>query len=358
MRPEGIISLISHFFEIRKSQAKTLGSLVFGLLHGQRLSITWIGRYMTGIAKVKHAIKRVDRFLSNQRVQVEAMISGLWNMVTGGMKVVEVGLDWTELRGGHHALCAAVLRKGRALPIALHVGESGEHNRSQNLDETTLVDLMKEAALEEQKIILVADRGFGRTEFLRHLMSIGLSFVIRVSGNAWIRHRTYQGQLCNYPLKIGQTVDLRNVSYRLDKPVMLRLVLTWQRGMKEPWLLATNLIESAANVIGRYGKRMRIEQLFRDMKSSRTGLGLRHFFAHRPDRYARMLLVFAIAYFLLFWLGTYNVKTWSRQLIANTLTKHAISVVFLALTLIRTNSIKPPNLKHLLAFIASNQNWG
>jgi hypothetical protein len=52
-----------------------------------------------------------------------------------------------------------------------------------------------------------------------------------------------------------------------------------------------------------YGRRMTVEQLFRDGKSKRNGWGLRDTRVTKPERFDRLLLVLAVAYLLLCGVG-------------------------------------------------------
>lgn len=62
--------LLTQMEGIRKSQIKTLAALVFGLFEAKNISIAAIGRAMKNLVKPKHNIKRVDRFLGNERINV------------------------------------------------------------------------------------------------------------------------------------------------------------------------------------------------------------------------------------------------------------------------------------------------
>ena len=52
-----------------------------------------------------------------------------------------------------------------------------------------------------------------------------------------------------------------------------------------------------------YGRRMAVEELFRDDKSARNGWALRHTQLTQAGRFDRLLLVLALAYWLLVGLG-------------------------------------------------------
>ena len=71
----------------------------------------------------------------------------------------------------------------------------------------------------------------------------------------------------------------------------------------EPWFLMTDLRRGAMELTNVYGQRMKVEELFRDDKSKRNGFSLRHTKIIKPDRINRLLLVLALAYWLLCGIG-------------------------------------------------------
>jgi hypothetical protein len=76
--------------------------------------------------------------------------------------------------------------------------------------------------------------------------------------------------------------------------------------MREPWLLAySNSLQSvgAARIAAGYGKRMQIEQSFRDLKSGRYGCALRYSLTRTATRLSVLLLLHALASFVAWLVG-------------------------------------------------------
>ena len=159
-------------------------------------------------------------------------------------------------------------------------------------------------------VILLADRGFGRTELARTCQQLGFHYVIRISPEVYVEGAGYRGKLSEYPhVKKGVLRRLCNVSYRKDDPVQQHVVVHWKRGLPKDrdacWFLMTDLDWSARSLVDLYGERMTIEQVFRDHKSCRNGFALRQIQVQRADRFDRLLLILALAYLLLSGLGHY-----------------------------------------------------
>ncbi len=175
-----------------------------------------------------------------------------------------------------------------------------ELRKSQNNLEEGLIRLLKSLMPDRVRVVVLADRGFGRAELARACGQIGLHFVIRVKPDAGVRHPRYRGLLCDYPVRKGVGRVLRGAAYRLSDPVTLNVVIRWKRGLPArrdgPWFLITDLPGNAAALTELYARRVAVEELSRDGKSLRNGFALRQTQVTRAGRFDRLLLVLALAY--------------------------------------------------------------
>lgn len=312
---------------LRRSQTKTLSYLVTGLLRGGRAGLAGIGRHLPGAAFIKHKIKRVDRFIGNSRVDITAVSAAVLSWaVRRGQRLI-VALDWTDLPDGKKMLSAAVPMRGRALPVhGRVVDERVLSSKSQNrIEEAFLVELLR-LLPAGVRVVLVADRGFARTELMKKLKRAGVSFVIRVKGDVAFRRRGERKLIGEVPLLPGQTRRYGSVRFRDREPVEVNLVLTWQWKMKEAWYLVSDLELTGREIIDLYGKRMQIEESFRDAKSVRWGFRLRHVRLGSPVRWERMMMVVALAYLFLLGVGAHAERhRRHRQLMANTSRRRTLS---------------------------------
>ena len=67
------------------------------------------------------------------------------------------------------------------------------------------------------RLVIVADRGFGRAEWRRFIKQQGFSYVIRLKADAWMKAGRYEGQLPDYPLSVGQCFKLAEALYHKTK---------------------------------------------------------------------------------------------------------------------------------------------
>jgi hypothetical protein len=310
MRPALILTwVLSVSAALRKSQAKTLAALVGAAIPTERATLANLGRRMPGPARCKHRVKRAGRFVANRRVTVAAGMAGVVGRITRGRREpLVVALDWVEVRT-FHTLVAAAAAGGRSVPLVWASDPEWERHKSQNNLEEGLIRLLRSLVPDRVRLVLLADRGFGRAELARTLRGlVNVSFVIRIKPQVVIRHPRFRGKWLDYPVKRGMRRVLRGVRFRATDPVDVDVVIRWKKGLPahrdEPWFLITDLGKGTA--IRRtelYGRRMGVEEFFRDGKSVRNGLALRHTQVTTADRFDRLLLVLVLAYLLLTGLG-------------------------------------------------------
>jgi Transposase DDE domain len=293
---------------LRKSQAKTLAELVAAACRAGRVSLAALGRLMGGQALCEHRIKRAWRFCANRRVTVSDGMAGLIARLARRHRKgpLVVALDWVEVKDFHTLMAAAVFG-GRAVPLLWASYPQWQLFKSQNNLEEGLLRLLKSLLPGWLEVVVLADRGFGRAELARACAQIGLHFLIRVKPDAGVRHPRYSGLLRDYPVRKGTHRVLRQAAYRLSDPVALNVVIRWKKGppakRDEPWFLITDLPGNAVALTELYARRMAVEELFRDGKSVRNGWALRQTRITTAARFDRLLLVLALAYWLLVGLG-------------------------------------------------------
>ena len=292
---------------LRRSQAKTLAILVASALRVQRISLANIGRCCLGSAK--HQIKRCWRFCDNDRVETaDAMRGIMTRLLKKRNKPLLIALDWVDIRGFQTLMASAVL-KGRSTPIcwASTQGHIYAGHKSRNAFEESLLLVLRSMIPESIKVILLADRGFGRCALAAFCRRHHFSYLIRIQPKVKVKFKGFNGKLLDYPVFKGIARVLRDVAYRSDGAVTQNIVIRWRHNLParrdECWFLMTDLPGSAHQLCQLYGRRMTIEQLFRDHKSKRNGWSLRDTQLKTPQRLDRLLLILAIAYLLLCGIG-------------------------------------------------------
>ena len=289
------------------SQSRTLAVLVAAAIRCERPNLAQVGRKMAGPITAKSAIKRAWRFTCNERIEVaDGMAEVIAKLVRKRKKRLLVSFDWTEFRE-FHTLMAAACIKGRAVPLLWASYKEWKFLRSQNSLEEGLLRLLRTLIPESIRVVILADRGFGRAEWAAVCQDLSLSYVVRIKPNVTVASKRYRGVLSQYPVFKGIAHVLRDVQYRKDARVTHHIVIRWRPDLPkkrdEPWYLMTDLDGRAESLCQLYGCRMQVEELFRDQKNRRNGWALRNTRFQHADRFDRFLLILALAYLLLVGLG-------------------------------------------------------
>lgn len=306
---------------LRLSQSKALAQIVFGAMRCRRVTQADIGRSMETGTAAKHNIKRVSRFVTNERVNVAEGCRGLARIAakaSGGCLVVAV--DWVDI-GRFKVLKAAVPIRGRAVPILFAAYPKWRLKKSQNQFEEAFFELLSKLLPARTWTIIVADRGFARAELASFLRELEMNHVIRASSGATFRSETFSGRLTGHGVKEGGHRVLGWGRYTARHPVTRRVIVRWERGHEEPLVLGTDLDWNWRKVVEVFKLRMSIEELFRDEKNARYGWGLRQTKIGGHRRLERLLLVLAFAYVLLLVMGLVCRDTMSEAHWASATTK-------------------------------------
>lgn len=307
-----------------------------------------IVREIPGAVKHKHRLKRFWRFLSNPRIKPERLqlFWMVWCLRTFNKdRIVKVAIDWTTLPGNIQCLMIAIPFHGRAVPLLWHIVRYCEIKDSQNRIEERLVARLVHlvyAVSSQKRLLLTADRGFGRAHLIQFLQKKQVLFVLRVRGD--VAMKTIAGRriiLRNLgkTLTEGKPVWFEQITYRGDGIVTginLACMVAPPKeegGVLDPWFLVTNL-RKAETTIARYQERFHIEEWFKDMKHQ---LGITRLQTRNLMRVRRMVFVSAVSYGVTMLIGTVasKLKTIKDTLITGG--KKTASRIWFAMQIIKHN---------------------
>ena len=138
-----------------------------------------------------------------------------------------------------------------------------------------MIDRIEGWLTPNQRVTLLADRGFGDQNVYDYLDCVGWDYVIRFRGKIKVTSqagttRTARGWVGSN----GRPKMLPEATVTEKRFKVPALVVVWDKKMKEPWWLATSLSDcSARTVVKNYGRRFSIEETFRDHKDPHLGWG-------------------------------------------------------------------------------------
>lgn len=292
--------------------AKRIASLAngtLGVMTGATLAVSMIGQALAQARGLltKHAVKQVDRLLSNAGVSSWEMFAQWVPEAVGGRKEIVVAMDWTDFDADGQATLALnlVTGHGRATPLLWLTMLKEELAGRRNDIEDACLARLAQVLPAGTKTTILADRGFGDRKLFDYLMKLGFAYVIRFRGD--IRVAAADGEsrpAAAWVGKGGRARMLKGAAVTAEAQPLGAVVCVHAKNMKEPWCLATSKAEATAReIVNLYARRWTIEPSFRDTKDLRFGMGLGAVRIGDPERRDRLLLLNAFAMLFLTLLG-------------------------------------------------------
>lgn len=324
--------LIANDFHAKRVLSVANGAV--GALHAATLSVHAIGLALAEAEGLnpKHAIKQVDRMLSNAGIRMVDFFHHWMAFVLAQRPDVLLSLDWTDFDADDHSvICLSVVSThGRATPLLWKTVVKSELKDQRNNHEDALLAMFGMERPETLKrATLLADRGFGDQKLYAYLERLKLDFVIRFRGVVQVQAASGECKPASQWLpKTTRPLQLRNALVTADKTAVAAVVCVKAKRMKDPWYLATSRSDlTGAQVVTCYGRRFTCEENFRDTKDIRFGMGLSSTHISVPERRDRLLMLGAIAQALLTLLGAAGERAGlDRMLKANTVKRRTLSL--------------------------------
>lgn len=295
----------------RSQHAATTGTVIaaaIGIVGAKDLRLHRVGASMAAELGLvpKHATKQVDRFLSKSKLDDAAAQEAFAGYVLAGRDEALVAMDWTEFDSDDQStLCVYLLSNhGRALPLLWQTVVKSRLRGQRTEYELAMVRRLADIVGPSVRVVLTADRGFGYQDLFCLLHELGIDYVIRVRSNIELHAADGTSRKTGeWVTPSGRARKLSDVRITADETEVATFVAVHAKRMKDPWLLASSLDDTASVIIKLYGKRFSIEETFRDQKDNRFGLGLRATRIGTPGRRDRLLLLCALAYLFIVTLG-------------------------------------------------------
>ena len=319
---------------MHEKRQESLANAVLGVISSASLIVHRIGLGLANAKKLigKHAIKQVDRLLSNDKVQLPDCFQKTVPYIIGARKEIVVAMDWTDFDADKQATLqiSLVTSHGRATPLLWKTVEKKNLKNKRNDYEDELLCELKSVLPEGIKVTVLADRGFGDTKLYDFLkQELGFDFVIRFRGN--IKVTDVHGETRNAVDWVGlngRAKTLRKARVTALSCEVPTVVCVKAKGMKQAWCIASSSSTAVASILIRwYGKRWGIEPQFRDTKDLHFGMGLSETSVSDPKRRDRLLLISALSVMILTLFGAVGEKLgMDRHLKANTVKHRTMSL--------------------------------
>jgi hypothetical protein len=274
--------------DIHAKRVDSLANATLGVMTGASLGVAVIGRSLAQARGLlpKHAVKQVDRLLSNPRIEAWDVFASWVPEMVGPRTDIVVAMDWTDFDADGHLALKLVTRHGRATPLLWLSVHKDELSKARNDYEDLCLRRLAEVLPDGLKVTILADRGFADTKLFGFLAELGFDYVIRLKGN--IKVSAADGMTRPAGEWVGQGGRARKLRDALVTEAQCpvgAVVCVHAKGMKEAWCLATsNAAAPSRQIIDRYSKRWSVEPSFRDTKDLRFGMGLSSVRISDPQR--------------------------------------------------------------------------
>jgi hypothetical protein len=295
--------------DLHAKRIASLAGATLGVMRSASLAVAMIGQALAqarGLVN-KHAIKQVDRLLSNTSIDVWQSFARWVPHQIGTRREALVAMDWTDFDHDDQAtlVLSLVTGHGRAAPLLWISVWKDELTKQRNDFEDSCLRRLAELLPTGCRVTILADRGFGDQKLFAFLAELGFGYVIRFRGNIHVTDANGETRpAAEWVGKGGRARKLLDARVTAKGQQVGAVVCVHAKGMKEPWCLATSERDAtAATLVNHYARRWTIEPQFRDTKDLRFGMGLSATRIGEPMRRDRLLLISAFATALLTMLG-------------------------------------------------------
>ena len=347
---------------IHAARRRSLFDVVYAVMGGGLLSLSRLARAVMGEGTQKAALKRVDRFMGNARIDEEAqeVATALLRLLCRGGQPLVIAVDWSAVSAGSAfvELRATLTWLGMGRGLTIYQQVYPKSTAGSVRAERALLKALQRSMPVGAEVIIVTDAGFRRPWFV-DVERLGWSWIGRIRANVcvssegmlWEESATWfaraTGKACRWS-NCWLTCEFR---FPCDLVLYRRPVkgVKWYRrpghgptprarevaraSAKEPWVLAHSAqLRSyrAEQIVAMYALRMQIEENFRDTKSTEFGMGLWISQSRSALRLHALLLIGTLAAFLLWHIGQLGeAEGWYRRFKATTRAARELSIITL-----------------------------
>jgi len=176
--------------DLHAKRIESLADATLGVMHSASLAVAMIGQALAQARGfvTKHAIKQIDRMLSNNGIDVWDSFARWVPHQIGERKDILVAMDWTDYDHDGQATIALHLVNGhgRAAPLLWLSVYKDELKDQRNDFEDKCLNRLAVLVPAGCRVTILADRGFGDQKLFAFLAALGFGYVIRFRGNIYV----------------------------------------------------------------------------------------------------------------------------------------------------------------------------
>lgn len=351
-----------HLRLIHAARREVFCLAVSAVMAGQLLSLSRLARALMGHSTQRAALKRIDRLIGNKRIarEAEAVAAALLCRWCQSGQPVVIAVDWSEVApgGAFVELRAALTPLGMGRGVTIYQEVYPRSKLSNGHAEHMLLRRLREWMPRGVEVIITTDAGFRRPWFAE-VEGLGWAWIGRIragvcvsrDGTCWEEARQWFSRATRKATRWSDCWFTRQFRFGCDIVLYRRRAVGGKRygrighcqrpkerrkaqvSAREPWLLAHSLqlrTFRADEIVALYGRRMQIEENFRDSKSIPLGMGLEVSQSRSASRLQALLLIGTLAAFLLWHIGQLaEAEGLQRRFKATTRPGRELSIIWL-----------------------------
>jgi hypothetical protein len=305
----------------RQTRVRNFSWLLVGLFLSRSVHLSKIANKIpTTKATLPSTVRRLSRLVDNAAIRVrewyEPLARRLLECQAEGLGgEVRLIVDGSKVGFKHRLLMVGLAYQRRAIPIAWSWVRS-EKGHSSAYKQRALLGYVRRLMHDGARVSVVGNSEFGAVKVIEQLEEWGWYYVLRQKGSHLVCSKQQPQQEWR---ALGELIERRGERVWLEGALLSRLhahetnlLLYWERGEKEPWLLATNLLD-CGKALSCYRRRMWIEEMFADFKGH--GFDLQSTQLRRFARLSRLTLAVAMLYVWLVEHGARVIKRGQRRMV-------------------------------------------
>lgn len=290
-----------------------------GVMKAQDSQLRTIARQIVSDEKEDSAVKRLGRFVANEKVNLTAVFGEWTAWVLAGMPHEEVAIlvDETKVEDRFGVMMAGIPWQSRFIPLAWRCYRANDREAYPEEGQVRMIAALLEAIKAgipaDCEVTVMVDAGIGTSSAMcQAILDLDWHYLFRVTRNTKMATETGT-------LKIADMVEPGTQWSAAGKLFASRGQLPgyahaiWDEGYEKPWVLITSKPAATGRA---YGQRNWQEQGHRDFKSGGWHWEGSHI--RKPQHMARLILLLAIAYTWTIAMGGVAIKEGSAHPLTRT----------------------------------------
>ena len=287
---------------LNRWQATNAALFSFGVACAESCQQRKIARRLAVLGQVASLERRLQRFLSNDKLPLEVVFSEWTRLVVARVETAgacRLLVDETKLGDRLGVMVVALAYEGRAIPLAWRCYAANSADSYPGEGQVAMIEallrMVKRGLPVGWTVMVQADRGIGTSpELCRAVERLGWCYLFRVTKQTKIV--TAQGAKTIYQqVQPGESWQASGRVFKQRGKVRGRACALWSQGQQEPWALVTNDPSATG---WEYAQRNWQEQSFRDLKSQGWQWGRSQVRQVAHAQHLLLLLVLAYAWML------------------------------------------------------------